>query len=467
MQREINSGERRSDGRAPEARIDRGLYDAQYGPTLSAIGGEMKRTSTLGAARAVGLSGVLLAVLAIGHGSAHGFSSPVVVTSPDVDFLSEPGIDVAADGTIYVNAPDGLPLASYLYRSDDGGVSFALTGLSVRDLLPGGGDSDVALDPADGTVYLTDLYLANSTVSVSHDKGETLSFFSNPVGGLPVHDRQWLATPGSGIVYHVYNQAPSGLWVSKSIDGGMSYVFGSLAVSSVARNCNCPPGNLVAEGGTATGFSGKVGVIYATGGGGVRFARSASGGLNWSQQVISANAANVDTVSAFPAVADAGGNKLFAVWLEIVGTGQSRTTRVRGSRSTDWGVNWSAPQTLVATGTSVFPWLDARGSKVSVVLYRTTDAAKVPDSVPTTAQWFVEYLESTNAGVSFSAPAVVDSTPVKTGPICTEGIGCSGDRELGDFFQVVIESASPNRAHVTWARSLDGSGATELRYSHQ
>src|SRR3989442_10367061 len=87
------------------------------------------------------------------------FSPPVVVTELDT---GEPGIAVGPDGAIYVNAPVGLlssvpGSASFLFRSDDGGATWSLTPPGLRANLPGGGDSDLAVDPATGTLYWTDL----------------------------------------------------------------------------------------------------------------------------------------------------------------------------------------------------------------------------------------------------------------------------------------------------------------------
>ena len=66
-------------------------------------------------------------------------------------------------------------------------------------------------------------------------------------------------------------------------------------------------------------------------------------------------------------------------------------SRVQYSRSADFGQTWIPPITLVADGTSVFPWLDARGSKVSVALYHT-DAVGTPDTVPpVTTEWVTSY----------------------------------------------------------------------------
>lgn len=394
-------------------------------------------------------------------GAINSFSDPVVVTDENT---AEPGIDIASDGTIYVNAPSGvvhLPgTASFLFRSDNGGATWTQTGPGLRGLLPGGGDSDVAIDPVDGAIYFTDLYLADSTVSVSRDKGQSWAF-ANPVGGLPVHDRQWLASPGAGVVYHVYNQIPAGLTVSKSTDGGLTFLQHMLAATIIDRNgCECPPGNMIAE--KTTLLPDKVGVIYDTSMGGIKFARSTNGGLVWTQSVISPNGSASNTGMSFPVVANAGGGNLKAVWLEQV---NDSSTRLRFSSSSNWGESWSAPVTLVSGGTSVYPWLDARGGKVAVALYHTDASAATPDEVPAGSPWYVKYLESSNGGASWSAPLPVDNLAVKSGPVCTQGANCAENRELLDFLQVALDSQ--NRANVTWTRSKDNVGDTELRFARQ
>src|SRR3989454_11919932 len=123
------------------------------------------RLSTL--ALAVGL---MVAPAARGAG---GFGTPVVVTGLDA---GEPGIDVASDGTIYVNAPAGLlsnlpGSPSFVFRSDDGGVTWTLTPPGLRANLPGGGDSDLSIDPATGALYMTDLWLGSAPRSRSTDRG--------------------------------------------------------------------------------------------------------------------------------------------------------------------------------------------------------------------------------------------------------------------------------------------------------
>jgi hypothetical protein len=98
-----------------------------------------------------------------------------------------------------------------------------------------------------------------------------------------------------------------------------------------------------------------------------------------------------------------------------------------------------------------------------VSLYHT-DAAGAPSSVPANAQWFEQYMESSDGGATFGAPQTVDPTVVKTGPICTEGINCSGGRELLDFQALTVSGGA---SFLTWTRSIDNVANTELRFARQ
>jgi hypothetical protein len=377
--------------------------------------------------------------------AATAWGTPVAIPGAHV---SEPGVHVAPNGAIYVDGPAGLlsnlpGSASPVFKSTDGGTTWVTTPLSGRANLPGGGDSNIAIDRNSGALYMTDLWLGSATVSRSTDGANTWT--ANPLQGVVVQDRQWVASANNGDVYHVTHQIPAGLVVSKSVAplDGVVYPISTVAATPLDQTgCVCPPGNMVAEQGGLLGD--KVGVIYGTSTGGVKFAYSTNGGLTFTNSVVSP-ASSAATNTNFPVVADAGNGQLYAVWLEVLGN----TDRVQISSSSNFGVSWAAPRTLVSAGTSVYPWVDAQGTKVSVSLYHTSTVA-TPDTAPASTQWFESYLESTDAGTTFSTLSTIDPTVAKNGPVCTAGTGCNADRELGDFQSVTIDPAG--RANVAYAR---------------
>jgi hypothetical protein len=103
-----------------------------------------------------------------------------------------------------------------------------------RSNLPGGGDSDISLDPTTGKIYMTDLWLGSPTVSTSADKRQTWT--ANPFEGTAIQDRQWISTSGRGIAYHLTHRIPAGLVVSKSVDGGVTFSIRTVA----AHPCRLP-----------------------------------------------------------------------------------------------------------------------------------------------------------------------------------------------------------------------------------
>jgi len=398
--------------------------------------------------------------LSSGAGATPVFNPVVIGPSQGLN-LGEPGVAVAPDGSaIYVNAPTGISSASKVFKSTNGGASWVDTPASLRGVMPGGGDSNVAIDPASpNTLYMTDLWLGSATVSVSTDGAQ--SWLAHPIQGVVVQDRQWIATPGGGISYHLTHQIPSGLIVSRGVGGRPVYPQHVIAATPLDQTgCICPPGNLIAEGTSLT--TGKVGFVYSTSSGGVNFGFSTNGGLTFTNVPVRAGDSGQDTGRAFPVVANAGGNHLVAVWQEVSNDGTS-WSQIGFSESTNWGATWSVPTYLVGkTSGSLYPWVDAKGSKVAVSLYHTSTSG-VSDSVPAGTQWTESYLERVSG--TWSSLVTVDSTVVKTGPICTGGINCSGNRELLDFQSVALDPGG--MANLTWTRSINNVSTTELRFAHE
>src|SRR3954471_13894562 len=131
-----------------------------------------RRVLAAGAALSAATALAAFAPFTTGVAGAAAFGTPVVVSG---DNASEPGIDVAPDGTLYINAPVGVlsnipGSPSNVYRSTNGGTTWTRLPAGLKANQPGGGDSDITISP-NGTLSETDLWLGSSTVSTSSDKG--------------------------------------------------------------------------------------------------------------------------------------------------------------------------------------------------------------------------------------------------------------------------------------------------------
>lgn len=397
--------------------------------------------------------------------SSLAFGSAVNVGS--VGSLGEPGIVVAPPGTpnagdLYIDAPTGVPSASDVFLSTNGGSKWSLTPAGLRALAPGGGDVNLAVGPASGNLYLIDLWLGSSTASESTNNAS--SWVPDPLGGLVVQDRQWIAPAGGGSAYVAYHQIPTGILVTKMVSVGGALVPTTTTVAATVADqtgCECPPGNLVSQG------SSDVGIIYSTSSGGVNFASSTNGGLTFTNATV-APASSASTLDSFPVVADAGSGNLVAVWLDDSSNG----TNVELATSSDFGASWSTPSTLLSrhTGTYVYPWVAAQGLQAVVSYYNATTSSGsnlqggTPDAAPSSTLWYENALGLTMSGFgpgsSYTAtsPVVADPTPVKNGPVCTQGAGCSANRQLLDFQSVALGQASSSGAIPVYLAYTDVCG---------
>lgn len=369
------------------------------------------------------------------------FAPPVTVA---IDGGSEPTMDVAPDGTMYITAATGLGGLSAIYRSDNGGATWKTLPASLRMATIGGGDMDLVVR-SNGNLATTDLWLGSSSVATSTDKGET--WLASPLQGVPAQDRQWVASTSNG-VYHVTHQIPSGDVVSFSTDG-LVYPIHSLAATPLDQTgCICAPGNIVARSGGLLADS--VAFAFPTTTSGIGISRSTNGGLTWTVSY-PGQSVNAGAVTGFPIVATDGNGRIAAVW-------QAATNGVVYLvTSNDFGGTWSAPKVIDNTGTSVYPWVAYRNGRIAVSYYHTTTPATdgLSDNVPESAQWTISFKSSDD---NFAARTDIEN--IKQGPICTMGTGCSEDRELGDFQSIELTSAG--KAVIAYNR--DVAAGTDVRF---
>jgi hypothetical protein len=146
-------------------------------------------------------------------------------------------------------------------------------------------------------------------------------------------------------------------------------------------------------------------------------------------------------------------------------------------------VRWSAPQRItdfgLSKGTNTFPWITAGSNgRVAVAWYHTAELRQKGTCASgsgtctvygagalTHAEWTVQMAQSLDAHARHPrySTAKVSEGPVKSGAICTNGIGCTtgGDRSLGDFLQITTDRTGAAVVSFVFDTSRDSSDGEE------
>ena len=405
--------------------------------------------------------------------------------------FGEPSMAIGS-GKIVITAPNGLLTTatadqpSPVWISSDGGTSFNgpifPADAGVVDQALGGGDTDVLLD-ASGNIFQTDLWLADTTMRVSTDGGQT--WLSNVAGhSSPGDDRPWLAYSRKDQSLYVAYDGFDAVHVARSTlaagpQGGIAFVQDVPAVPEcliggqylvrnnkpklrlanpcyagspvTIRQCVCPPGGIAVDQNT-----GSIYITYSrqngAAGGGVGVARSDDLGLTWHTFDIPGTGS---TGSAFdtewnfqPVKVDSLGN-VYVTWGEVTSGG---SVQIRFAVSKDHGQTWSKPATVsTSTKTNVFPTIDLVGpGQVDIGYYGATKAGD-PNEV--NATWNVYLAKSTNAltGAATFSPALV-AAGIHKGSI--ESSNESSDRSLLDFFQLAVDPLG--KANIVYTAGQEG-----------
>jgi hypothetical protein len=384
------------------------------------------------------------------------FSAPLELTRPN-NIVNSTGNIVSSDqdveprivhdslGNYYVAAIEGVPGGIDVWKSVDGGGSFAYLGqpdgiqigsavAGVDGVGLGGGDEDIAVSPA-GAVYASSLWLGSATQSTSFNGGTV--WVSNPVSSdLPLVDRQWIASHGNSELYLTTKQlgadlqGTATLFVAKSFDNGLTFPQVSPVTTPEAGVQPGDQGNIIVDQSNGNVYT----VFIDSHGNIVWLARSTDGGLTWILKQVFAAPAGANLANIFPIVAVDTASNVYVTF--------SNGTNVFLAASKDQGATWNAPVRVnngAGTKTAIGAWVSGGGPGSVDIAWWGTSAGNANDP---TAQWNVFAAQSRNATAAIPTITQTAATPViHVGPICNQGLACaSGTRNLAEYFAIDVDS---------------------------
>lgn len=394
------------------------------------------------------------------------FSEKVLID--DVRAGGEPVIAVSHDGTLLVSSHPGwthyhpnddptdpgtelitpFNAQSYLWRSTDGGDTWAHVGLPGLEEGPrstGFGVSDPEFTVMeDGTICYTDLEgLAMSSVSCSTDDGET--WVGNPIASQRPNDRQWLASYGEELYFTANYFTDHDLIVST--DRGITWERRGHVPCSYDLVADPADGTLI------VGCSDGIAV-------------STDGGHTWERKDAGVDAVRRDMTEpaidatgtvwmAWPVHAD--GDERTGEHIVVKGTddhGETWPHTIRLDAAAD-DVVWADEARPNIGSAHVWPWVSAGGDGRLAVSWigSPAEGAKTTEA----NDWHVYSALLLDATTDAPKVRLVDASggPVHSAAICQSGTVCQvdsmqgdpeGDRRLGDFFETTIDHEG--RLHI-------------------
>lgn len=347
---------------------------------------------------------------------------------------------------------------SYLWRSTDGGASWAhvglpgLDGAGPRSIGTGFSDPDFTVDGT-GRVWYTDLQiLAEQSVSYSDDNGATWTAGNVVAGAGPYVDRQWMGSHGDTVYltanYFVDRSAgasPDGARPFMTTDDdGLTW-----------RTLGYAPcgGDFLADP--------RDGALLMACGLGLAVSRDQ--GASWTVNESPAGQ-HTGFFAHEPALDTAGGVALAA-------NGQPLTPHEPGqvllSYTPDRGASWSIvdltpvagawaqsqPGSDGGNGTHVFAWVAAGApGRFAVSWIAAAQTGQAPQLVDGEWQVLTAFVRGLDTGAVTVDLVQVTADPVHRGPMCQSGTTCQvnsvvldpvlgtdgGDRRMGDFFEATV-----------------------------
>ena len=376
----------------------------------------------------------------------------------------------ADDGTAaFVENYEGQ---TYYYVSEDGESWDFVPRTPVSAVEPvlgipatGFSDPEFAIEQ-DGTVYVSEINLANIAVSKSEDGGRTYELVN--AFAFTSSDRQWMAADRDGELYMTANGFGGGAFpgepagnlghfMAKSTDGGLTW------------------------GGASTTNPGGIGDIQIDHERGILYELTEEAGTLSMARFANIREETTDfTVENLEIVSDLGlsgvqrlidptfdlddeGN-LYVTWSDN-GSG-ARPEGIYYASSTDQGDTWSDPVRVDPDPfDDVWPWITVGAPGQVAITWlqsdQATDAILAGEAGGEDAQWNV-MIAHTSSGLGCDGGDVpgftvtqASSEPIHTGTICQHGTTCQADltdRRLGDYFSIEVDAAGALNVAVSDTR---------------
>jgi hypothetical protein len=337
---------------------------------------------------------------------------------------SEPVIEIAGDGTIYVSGVCCVGGSPPIWYSTDEGHSFELLrGDVLRDEF--GIEGDFAIDEA-GNLYFSDISVASGYLaSWDADQEHRWTIPAGPF--VPPVDRPWIEAGPEDTAWFLYNQVTSTL-LYESTDGGKTWTLAKEFPGALG-NVNRGPG---------------LSELWVNAGGHLFHSEEGATGFEDLGEIPRPS----DQGSRFQSYDIVAIDEAGDVWLVYDWTnGTSDAYHIYATPYTDEGFG-EPVQISPDQGTHHLPWADAGAAgTLALAWYGTMDDEAHPDEVAEDAEWHLYSAASvdTNSDRPSFQIAKADPLPVHEGPM---------NRELLDFLQVEI--GPEGGFHIAYAQDRDG-----------
>ncbi|MGQ0537285.1 MAG: hypothetical protein ACT4PT_14580 [Methanobacteriota archaeon] len=423
---------------------------------------------------------------------------------------AEPVIAALADGTLFIAAkagdqerPNLVEGAGWLWRSDDRGSTWSILrepmhatplGTAPGTRGPFGSlDPDVVTSP-DGWVYYLENWGAraparpppgvpspivaqNYLVERSSDGGRSRDpvtiTATDALEPTAVTDRPWLAAGPDGRLglYYLFidrtqSLVGNGAGVTRAVfsaDHGETWGEPVDVTPRRTGHVHLHARPLVVGGTIFVPYldigplaPGRAGVDLPAA---VRVAVSPDDGRSWESFFVAAVPEGTGNLLPLQGAADAKG-RLFLGWAARAGENMALFF-TEGSAD---GHTWNPPVAIQANGTHFQPWLAARGDGQVAVAWYGGDSTGDPEDAADDAPWFA-FAATRDGEDSPWRIGHASEEPVKTGPICVRGGGCTSNHELLDNLGLTYDTSGV--LHLAFARSreIDGVKAGLVMYA--